>query len=259
MEQPARLTVLGSGTALPLPGRGSSCYLVEDGAGATILVDCGPGALLRAARHGADLAKIDAVLVTHVHPDHCSDLAALLFGLRSPALGRRAAPLRVCGHAQVALLLARLRNAWPGWLEPEGRRLSVQALAAGERLAIGGTEVRAGAVVHHGSSLGYRLQLPNGRVLAFSGDAVEGGELADLGRDSDLFVLEAAGADESPIPGHLTPRRAARLAAACGARSLLLTHFYPAALATPLRDRALEAFEGRLLLAQDGLVVPLHG
>jgi ribonuclease BN (tRNA processing enzyme) len=253
----ARLIVLGSGTAVPRADRATSCYLVDDGAGTVLLVDCGPGALHRAAAHGYGLPRIDAVLVTHVHPDHCADLVAACFALRNPGLPRRARPLLVVGHPAVALLLARLRNAWPGWLGLSERQLVLQSVGPGPVPLPGRTSVTAHRVAHHESSLGYRLGLPDGFQLAFSGDATEGEALHELGRDADLFVLEAAGPDSQPIPGHLTPRRAARAAAACGARGLLLTHFYPAVLGTPIEAAARETFEGRLTLAEDGLDLSL--
>jgi ribonuclease BN (tRNA processing enzyme) len=257
MGSNARLIVLGSGTAVPRGDRATSCYLVDDGAGTVLLIDCGPGALHRAASHGYGLDRIDAVLITHVHPDHCADLIAICFALRSPEAPKRRAPLLVLGHPAVALLLSRLRNAWPRWLALSPRQLELRSVEPGPVPCPGRTTVTAHRVAHHESSLGYRLGLPDGFQLAFSGDATEGAELAELGRQADLFVVEAAGPDSRPIPGHLTPRRAARVAAACGARSLLLTHFYPSVLRTAIEADARESFEGRLALAQDGLDLPL--
>ena len=83
-----RLTVLGSGTAVPVPDRFPAGYLVERGA-SKVLVDCGPGSLRRLAQAGVSPAELDAVLLTHYHTDHCADLAALLFALRSPHLRAR--------------------------------------------------------------------------------------------------------------------------------------------------------------------------
>lgn len=118
MGSAARLIVLGSGTAVPRADRATSCYLVDDGEGLVLLVDCGPGALHRAAAAGYPLPAIDAVLLTHIHPDHCADLVALQFALRSPLGQPRPRPLLVFGHAAVALLVARLRNAWPEDWQP---------------------------------------------------------------------------------------------------------------------------------------------
>ncbi len=249
--------MLGSGTAVPLADRATSCYLLDDGAGTRVLVDLGPGALQRAAQAGCPLPDLAAVLLTHAHPDHCADLAALQFALRSPALQPRARPLEVIGHAGVLLVALRLRNAWPGWLAPGPEALVLRPALPGPLPPLGCLDVRAYRVAHHETSLGYRIQLPDGFTLAFSGDAIEGEELLELGRAADLFVLEAAGPDQSPVPGHLTPRRAGALATACGARHVLLTHFYPAVLSEPIARQVRETFEGRLTLAQDGQVLPL--
>ena len=92
-----QVTVLGSGTAIPVPGRFPAGYLVEI-PDTVAMVDCGPGTLRRLAMSGVGLDRLDALLLTHYHTDHCADVAALLFALRSPHFaGRR--PLRVFGAA----------------------------------------------------------------------------------------------------------------------------------------------------------------
>ncbi len=251
------LTILGSGTAVPRASRATSCYVLDDGAGHACLIDLGPGALHRAAAAGYDLPRLDAVYVTHIHPDHSADLVALMFALGLP-LREPAVPLPVFGHPALRLLGARLRNAWPRWLAPGAQRLQLHDVSApGELAAPAGWRAEAWRVRHHESSWGYRFTLPDGFTVAFSGDASEGESLEDLGREVDLFVLEAAAPDDHPVPGHLTPRRAGRVAAACGARHLVLTHFYPEVEDEPIEDQVRESFEGGLTLAQDGEVLAL--
>lgn len=257
MGGPPRLIVLGSGTAVPRADRATSCYLVDDGAGTVLLVDCGPGALHRAAAAGYPLPSLDVVLVTHIHPDHCADLVALQFAVRGPLGAPRPRPVLVFGDPAVALLVSRLRNAWPEWLAPKADRFELRTVAPGPVALPGRTTAAAFKVAHHASSLGWRLTLPDGFTLAFSGDATEGADLLALGRDADLFVIEAAVPARSGIPGHLDPARAGRVGAACGAKALLLTHFYPSVLAQPIASLAQQGFEGRVTLAQDGMVVPL--
>ncbi len=252
--------MLGSGTAIPRAGRASSCYLVEDGEGPPLLVDLGPGALARAADRGCDLVRLGAVLVSHVHPDHCADLVALQFALRNPLLRRTAGPVVVAGHPALAVLLERLGAAWPGWLACGPGQLRFQPAAPGPVPLPGPTRVAAFRVAHTETSLGYRLTLPGGFVVAFSGDATEGEALEALGAGADLFVLEAAVPEGFPVPGHLTPRRAGLVAGRCRPRHLLLTHFYPPVLDQPpaaLLAEVREGFEGRVTLAQDGMVLPL--
>jgi ribonuclease BN (tRNA processing enzyme) len=257
MAGAARLTVLGSGTSVPRADRATSCYLLDDGAGTRVLVDLGPGALHRAAAAGCPLPDLTAVLVTHVHPDHCADLVALQFALRNPLLARRPAPVHVFGHPDVGLLVSRLRNAWPGWLAVGPEQMQLHAAGPGP-LDLPPLAVTAFRVAHQETSLGYRVVLPDGFTLAFSGDATEGAQLLELGRGADLFVLEAAVPDRLPVPGHLSPRRAGAVGTACGARHLLLTHFYPPVLDEPIERQVRETFEGRLTLAQDGLTLPLR-
>ena len=100
------------------------------------------------------------------------------------------------------------------------------------------------------------LQCVNNEFV-YPESAREGEALVELGERADLFVLEAAGTDQRPIPGHLTPRRAGRIAAQAQARHVLLTHFYPETLAVPIQAEAQEAFEGRVTLAEDGSVLTL--
>jgi len=256
MGCPAELIVLGSGTSVPRADRASSCYLLRC-QGTTLLVDLGPGALHRAAAAGADLDALDGVLLTHIHPDHSADLVALQFALMNPATRVGRPPLPVFGHPAMKLLVSRLRNAWPRWLETDAARLTLQPVERGSMTLPGGWQAQALPMRHHESSLGWRLTLPNGATVALSGDTVESPELLELGRDVDLFVLEAAGPDSGPLSGHLTPRRAGAVGADCGARHLLLTHFYPATLAEPIETLVRETFEGELTLAQDGQMLSL--
>ena len=254
MGRPAELTVLGSGTSVPRADRASSCYLLRC-CGTTLLIDLGPGALYRAAAAGADLDTLDGVLLTHIHPDHCADLVALQFALMNPSTRVGSPPLPVFGHPSMALLVSRLRNAWPRWLSADASRLTLCPVDPGPVTLPGGWQAQALPMQHHESSLGWRLTLPNGATVSFSGDTVESPELLELGRDADLFVLEAAGPDFAPVSGHLTPGRAGAVGAACEARHLLLTHFYPATLAEPMEALVRETFEGELTLAQDGQVI----
>src|SRR4051794_22158921 len=71
------IILLGTGSPLPDPNRAGPATLVRAGA-TTLLVDAGRGVLMRAAAVGASAASIDAVLLTHLHSDHITDLADLI-------------------------------------------------------------------------------------------------------------------------------------------------------------------------------------
>ena len=72
-----RLTVLGSAGTYPVSGRPGSGYLIEQD-GTRVWCDAGPGTLVALP---VDVTSLDAIFVSHRHPDHCLDviIAAHLF------------------------------------------------------------------------------------------------------------------------------------------------------------------------------------
>lgn len=244
--------VLGSGTAVPEPDRFPAGYLVR-GDRTTVMVDCGPGTLRRAAQAGVGPAQLDAVLLTHYHTDHCADIAALLFALRSPHFAGRP-PLTLFGAPGLERLVAHLTEVWP-WLAPRGYELRLVEVRPGT-FAAGEFEVTAVPIRHTAQSLGYRVRGAAG-VAAFSGDADTCDELVDLARDADVFVCDTATPDGQKLDGHLTPGLAADYAARAGARHLVLTHFYPECARHDLVAAARTRFAGDVTAATDLLRLPV--
>ncbi len=247
-----QLTVLGSGTAVPVPDRFPAGYLVEH-AEHRIMVDCGPGTLRRLAQTSTTPATLDAVLLTHYHTDHCADLAALLFSLRSPHLNPRP-PLTIYGSPGLKRMVQLLTEAWP-WLSPKNYELHLVELNPGT-FSAHGFEITSIPIRHTAQSLGYRIRAGNG-LLALSGDADTCEELVDLGRDADVFVCDSAAPDDLKIDGHLTPGLAGRYAERAGARELLLTHFYPECEGYDLIAEASAHFAGKVTLAVDLMCLPV--
>jgi ribonuclease BN (tRNA processing enzyme) len=71
-----RLTLLGTGSALPSPTRLQTGAVVHH-AESTLLVDCGSGIAHRLAQSDIDYRDVDTALLTHTHLDHASDLPTL--------------------------------------------------------------------------------------------------------------------------------------------------------------------------------------
>ncbi|MBI5851160.1 MAG: ribonuclease Z [Planctomycetes bacterium] len=242
-----RVTVLGSGTAVPRPDRFPAGYLVQD-AGRNLCIDLGPGVVRRLAQVALDLDDVHAVLLTHYHTDHCADVAALLFGLRNPRYEGRA-PLRIVGATGLRALVGHLTAAWP-WLAPRGYELELVEIAPGTHDVLG-LAVEAIAIEHTAASLGYRVSGSNGAVAAFTGDATWCDALVPLARDADLFVCDSAFPAAAPGPGHMTPAEAGRAASRANARRLVLTHFYPECDGHDLLAEARVEFGGPIVLAKD--------
>ncbi len=164
-----RLTILGGDGGWPRPGGACSGYLVEH-EGCSILLDPGPGTFPRLVELlPAD--TLDAVLVSHGHPDHCLDLNPLL---RARAFVEEdVPPLRV--HAPAAALDAVLALDHPGVLD---EAVDVCELSPGHAVHVGPFTVLAAELPHTWPNLATRISADDAS-LVYTGD---GGPSAEAGR-----------------------------------------------------------------------------
>ncbi len=211
-----RLTVVGCSPAWPNAGGAHSGYLVEGRAG-RLLLDCGPGVLSRLrAREG--WPRIDAIAITHFHPDHSGDLAPWLWGHRTGPARELAPPdlwLPPGGHRELGRFAARFDDTF-----------AVHEYIPGAPFEAAGFCVTPHAVSHYNEpTYGLRVE-ENGSVLAYSADTGPTSALTTLARDADLFLCEATLDEhgESGLRGHMTATEAGSAAQLAGARRLLLVH-----------------------------------
>lgn len=255
-----RIRILGAGGAVPTPTHTPAAYWVTVD-GESLLLDPGPGALVRLVRCGdapGGVDEIRTVLLSHLHPDHSGDLVALLFALHSP-LPACEEPLRLFGPPGLERLLALLRGIYGSWLEPRKRRLEVAEVRPGDRLPLGGGGGRGEpfAVSHAQDrlselALGWRFTDGDGAVLAYSGDTGDCPGLREAARDCDLLVIECSTTDDWDVPGHLNPSQAGAVCAAAAPRRVVLTHQYPNAAALDLASLVGRHFTGPVEQARDG-------
>ncbi|MCE1195340.1 MBL fold metallo-hydrolase [bacterium] len=243
------VTVLGSGTCVPLAGRGASGYLVRAG-GANILVDAGSGTLTRLAQLGLCHRDIGFVLVSHLHPDHSLDLAALLHANGATPGYSRSSPLAIAGCRGLSALLDKLIEAYD-CIRPEGYALEIRELGEEEMSLPAGIELTARLNGHTEESLSFRFNY-EGRSLVYSGDASARGGLAELARGADLLVCECSLPDAMAVPDHLCPAEVGKIAREAGVGRVILTHLYPQALESGAREEVEQVFGGPVGLAYDG-------
>lgn len=241
-----RLTVLGSSASYAGAGQACSGYLLRAG-GARVLLDAGNGAVANLARI-ADPASIDAVFITHAHPDHFLDLYSLLSRLRYGPEGPAAAlPLFLPeGLFERMQLLLSERGA------AELKAGFVPAtLEDGVSVEVGELTVTPHLVPHTEPTFALVAEIDGAR-LAYSADTEYGAAALEAARDADLLVCEATMpegyAGSAP---HLTPGQAGSLAARAGARRLLLTHLWPGADPNVVTNAARAAFAGPLSIARE--------
>lgn len=252
-----RLTVLGCSGSGPGPTSPASGYLVSAG-GTRLLLDLGNGAFGALLRH-ADPWALDALVLSHLHADHCADVANLVVHRRyDPAAPADAAPLPVYAPDDAAERLAAAYAA-----SPQERAtvdltdvLAFRPVAGGA--AVGAVTLRAAPVEHPVPAYALRVEHA-GASLVYSGDTGPCAGLVELARGADVLLCEASwphvlpGRWTEPPPGlHLSGRQAGEHAAAAGVGRLLLTHVPVWTDGAALLAEARERFAGPVELVSAG-------
>ncbi len=261
MPTTAQLVVLGSCGAWPEPGRACSGFVLEYD-GFRVVLDLGYGTLPRLLDHlDSTVADgIDAVVITHKHPDHMLDLHGLF---RARWFGRRGAPpIRVYAAHGVRERLQGLEEDDVSALDEVFTWHPLPAPA----YQLGPFQLQSWLLPHYVANAGVRLTA-GGLTVAYTGDTGPDRSVADVGKDADLFIVEASDRNQQgSTPAafgsgprmHLTAREAAAFAVEAGARRLMLTHFWPGNDRAVSRSAAREVFRGEVLLAEEGLVTQLN-
>lgn len=221
-----RVTVIGCSGSFAGPTSAASSYLVSvDDADRTwnILLDLGSGALGPLQRH-LDPRELDAVFVSHLHPDHCADLCGLYVAHHYAPAGAPVRPLTVWGPTETA---SRVTLMYHG-LEDGGMDSVFDFAELEERVAItvGPITITPYAVDHPVEAFGFRVEA-NGAVLGYTGDTDTCDNLAPLMQGADLVLADSAFVDgRDEVRGiHLSGSRAAQAAvSAGGVKRLVLTH-----------------------------------
>jgi len=245
------LTVLGCSGSLPGPESPASGYLVRAG-DTTVVLDLGNGTFGALQRY-LDPFDLDALILSHLHPDHCADVSALTVYHRYHPSRPDLRPLPVYGPSEMA---DRLAAAYaPAAAERARTTLSdvYDFRPIGEPARIGAVEVRAAQVDHPCEAYAVRVSQA-GRTLVYSGDTGPCRSLVELATGADVLLAEASWPDRAGNPGgiHLSGRDAGQAAAAAGVGCLLITHVPPWTDAGQILVEAKAAFDGRTELVHAG-------
>jgi ribonuclease BN (tRNA processing enzyme) len=247
-----RITVLGGCGAWPAAGQACSGYVVEHD-GYHLLIDPGYATLPRLLEH-LDAADVDAVFVTHGHPDHCADLNPLL---RARVLSDHP-PAPLPAYALAGALDAVL--ALDTRMFARTRPVSVNDIEPGRRFDIGPFTVDTRLLPHYIANAGVRLSA-GGVTLAYTGDCGADPGVVELARGSDLLIADATYVDEVSDPDVVgvlgTAREAGLQADAAGTGRLVLTHLWPGTDPESSLAAARAGYAGPVDVARAGLTVTI--
>ncbi len=241
-----KVTAVGCSGSYPGPESPASCYLVQaeyEGRTWNIVLDLGNGSIGTLQRY-IEPTALDAVVISHLHPDHCLDLCPLYVILAHHPRLRRQGRLPVFGPAGIAERIARAYAVGPvEWLDDW---FAFTEMAPRVPFPVGPFTITPVHVNHPVEAFGVRVEC-GGVTLAYTGDTDACPALDELMHGADLVLADAAFPDQSGFPRgiHLSGRRAAQAAvSAGGVRRLVLTHILAWNQAGQARAEAEEIWPG---------------
>jgi len=245
-----RLQVLGGCGAWPGAGQACGGYLVESD-GFHLLIDPGYATLPRLLEC-ISAERVDGVLISHGHPDHCADLHPLL---RARALRENPSPA-LAVHTLPKAVDRVLALDRPGLLEDA---YAIHEFAEGDRFEIGPFRVETWPLPHSVPNAGIRLST-GAQILAYTGDTGPSPHLEALAHNADIYIAEATFPEQVPADSaeYLSSAlQAAQVATRASVRQLMLTHLLPGADPDAAKRAARRGYDGTTTVARTGLIVDL--
>lgn len=225
------LTVLGCDGSYSGPGGASSGYLVRSWeSGTSVWLDAGPGTFSNLQRF-CDPLELSALVLTHEHADHFSDIENFLTAARW-VLGFDRAPIPVFASAGVFSKLQQDVDGILDWRE----------IDSGNEADVGDLHLSFSRTDHPVTTHAVRIDSPSG-ALGYSADTGPGWSLEALGTELDLVLCEATYTSEfEGTAGHMTAAQAAQSAKAASVRRLVVTHRWPTIPGEKILAEATEVF-----------------
>lgn len=211
--------LLGTGSANAGPDRTTTMLAVEHGA-RLVLIDCGGDAVHRMEASGLDASDLDAIVLTHEHPDHISGYPLLLEKLW--LMGRRT-PIPVFGPAptlEKARALFAIFDTLKWFGMPDRHFHPIDMRPAEMVVDFGDLVISSSPVDHPVPTVGLRFEAA-GATFAYSCDTAESEAVVALAHGADVLVHEATGSLDGV---HSSPLEAARVANKAGVGELVLVH-----------------------------------
>jgi ribonuclease BN (tRNA processing enzyme) len=238
------VTVLGCAGSYAGAGEACSGYLVRSPS-TTLWVDCGPGTLAN-LQDECELGDVDALLVSHHHPDHCAELPVVYNAAKY-----------YLGVEQLPVLCPEGVRSVTEVFHPTGDSSDILAwriVADGSQVTIGDIDITFSRTDHPIETLAMRFD-HDGRSIVYTSDTGPAWSLASLGASPDIVVGEGTLVDATDRPGvpHVTCRHLAADANGVGAGRLVVTHVPPGSDPEVHRHEAAEVFDGPVDVARTGL------
>lgn len=245
-----KLTVLGYQSPTPGPGGATPGYLLETEQG-KLLIDCGSGVYAQLMKY-IRIEKLSAVILSHYHHDHISDMPILQYGvMMAEIFSKRSGTLPVYGPHEPQDWAKKMNYQNYTRLHPFTERNAVE---------VAGVTITFLRTNH--PLLCYAMKITDGKkTIIYSADTGPETNWSGFANDCDLFICEGTFTNQY-VPkgkrGHLSAREAAQTAERIGAKRLVITHLSPDIERTAYeQEAATGGFNGPWELAAIGQVITI--
>jgi ribonuclease BN (tRNA processing enzyme) len=250
-----KLTILGVGTFFVNTNRSSSAYLLEAD-NKKILIDCGPGTLMRLSQIGITPADLDYIFITHFHADHTSDLFPLFMNLRLldfyPESKLTKFP-QIIGPKGIYKFMLKLSNAYQLPAVINWEKVELKDIKPSQQ--IGNIKVNAYKVKHNAFGIfakahAYRFSC-EGKTIAFSGDTVRCTGIEKACKNADIFLCDGSYSKGNANAAHLDTKDIGEICQKSKVKKVILCHQYPQYDNVNLVSEVKEFFSGEIVKGKD--------
>lgn len=282
-----RVSLVGTGSPIPILERAGTCLVVETG-DEMFMIDCGPNTVHRLIEQNIDYGEIEDLFITHHHLDHNASFYNFVF--TSWAQGKRES-LTVYGPDGTETLVESMYDIYEDDLQyrkdiypTEGiTDIEIEQITEGFSTTIDDHTITTLRVNHSIETYAIKVTDPiNERTFVFSSDTSKIPELEEFACDADVLVQDACIGpydEENGIPeeglvwdqyrsdtpystdavydNHCTAEDAGEIASAAGVETLVMTHLMPYRDTDEMRERAEQSFDGTVMVAEDGLEIEI--
>lgn len=247
-----KFVVLGSGTCVPSLKRHSPGYYLNV-FNKEILIDCGSGTLLQLEKAGKSYKSIDAIFITHMHPDHISDLVPLIQALIATPGFKREKDILIAGPNGLKGFYERCISSFIR----RGKTFECKVFEIKDKLDMDPLFIFSMKTIHSEESIAYRFEA-EGKSIVITGDCDFDQNLIKFTKDVDLLVIDCSFPDSLKVKGHLTPKECGFIANSAHVKILLLSHIYPTMYPDNIRlMECSRVFSGDVRLAEDLLKIEI--
>ncbi|MFZ7945285.1 MBL fold metallo-hydrolase [Neobacillus sp. 19] len=237
-----KLTVIGFWGGYPKQNGASAGYLLEHN-GFQLLIDCGSGVLSK-LQNIIQPEELDAVIISHYHPDHIADLGVLQHArLIQGFLGKEFQTLPLYGHE---------------FDREEFTKLTYKNITKGvaydpnSTLEVGPFQISFLKTNHPVPCYAMRVEA-DGKVIVYTADSSFKQEFIEFSQNADILLCECNfyGHQNGKSAGHMNSVDAGQIAQKAAVKQLILTHLPHYGNVTDLITEASREFTGIIKLADE--------